>query len=150
MAYWRNCVFKRCLKEPVSIVILFGNWYRIVFFSSNSYSCKSYSGWDTSVRLLDSGRLQNPILISPSVNLVLVPKYFPRYIVETLVYLLLKAKQTNSLLCISLLYLISSRRSISCKTWASVEITFSSKTCFLLILEGLSLLTCSACCRVCC
>lgn len=143
-------VFKRCIKEPISIALLFGNLYRIVFCSSNSYSCKSYSGWDTSVRLLDSGQLQNAILIYPSVNLVLVPKYFLRYIAKTLVYLLLKAKQTNSLLCISLLYLISSRRSISCKTWASVEMTFSSKTCFLLILEGLSLLTWSAYCRVCC
>lgn len=147
MAYWGNSVFKRCLKEPVSVVILVGNWYRIAFCCRNSYS-----GWDISVRLLDSGPLQNAVLISCSVNLVLVPKYVSRHIVEilVLVYLLLKAKQTNSLLCISLLYLISSRRSISCKTWAWVEMTFSSRACFLLILEGLSLLTCSACCRACC
>lgn len=144
MPYWGDCVFKRCLKEPISIVILFGNWYRIAFCSSNSHS-----GWDTSVRLLDSGWLQNAILISHSVNLV--PNYVPMYIVESLVlvYLLLKAKQTNySLLCVFLLYLISSR--ISCKTWEWVEVTFSSRACVLLILEGLSLLTCSACCRACC
>lgn len=38
MASWGNCIFKRLLKEPASIVVSFRNSYRIALSSWNSYS----------------------------------------------------------------------------------------------------------------